>query len=80
MTVRHTASSSSRKNGLRSCWRFGVPRSRRQRAVVPDGTLAPLSPAKHMGLMERHDAFNALLAGFCDAHETVSVGAARAFR
>ncbi len=44
-------------------------------AVVPDGTLAALAPAKHMGLMERHDAFNALVAGFCDARVPVSVPA-----
>ena len=48
-------------------------------SVVPDGTLVALSPAKHMGLMERHDAFNALLAGFCDAHGMVSEVATRAY-
>jgi pimeloyl-ACP methyl ester carboxylesterase len=44
-------------------------------AVVPGATLAVLSPGKHMGLMERHAEFNALLAEFVDARATVRVSA-----
>jgi pimeloyl-ACP methyl ester carboxylesterase len=36
-------------------------------SVVPGAVLKPLAPAKHMGLMERHDAFDGLLAEFIDA-------------
>ena len=44
-------------------------------AVAPGATLAALSPAKHMGLMERHDEFDVLLASFCEARFSVSVPA-----
>lgn len=44
-------------------------------SVVPGATLVALSPAKHMGLMERHEQFDALVARFCDAHILVPVRA-----
>jgi pimeloyl-ACP methyl ester carboxylesterase len=44
-------------------------------AVIPGAVLTPLAPAKHMGLMERHDAFNATVAAFMDARATVRLSA-----
>lgn len=44
-------------------------------AVVPGAVLAPLAPAKHMGLLERHDAFDALLAEFIDGRAAVRLRA-----
>ncbi len=44
-------------------------------AVVPDATLAVLAPGKHMGLMERHEEFDAVLARFIDARAAVHVRA-----
>jgi pimeloyl-ACP methyl ester carboxylesterase len=35
-------------------------------AVMPDATLAPLNAAKHMGLVEQHAEFDAMLAAFID--------------
>jgi pimeloyl-ACP methyl ester carboxylesterase len=34
---------------------------------VPGATLATLSPAKHMGLLEHHERFDRLVAGFADS-------------
>jgi pimeloyl-ACP methyl ester carboxylesterase len=34
---------------------------------VPGATLATLSPAKHMGLLEHHARFDRLVAGFADS-------------
>jgi pimeloyl-ACP methyl ester carboxylesterase len=42
-------------------------------AVVPGATLAALTPAKHMGLLEHHDQFDALLESFMDAQAAVRV-------
>jgi pimeloyl-ACP methyl ester carboxylesterase len=42
-------------------------------SVVADGTLVALSPAKHMGLMERHTEFNAVVGDFCATHVSVPV-------
>ncbi|MEA2721545.1 MAG: hypothetical protein QOJ39_3409 [Candidatus Eremiobacteraeota bacterium] len=47
-------------------------------AVIPGAALATLAPAKHMGLMERHTEFDAVLADFVDGHATVRVAAPRA--
>jgi pimeloyl-ACP methyl ester carboxylesterase len=44
-------------------------------SVIPGATLSVLAPAKHMGLMESHDAFNATVAEFIEAHAAVSVPA-----
>ncbi len=44
-------------------------------AVIPGATLAALTPAKHMGLMERHGEFNAMLADFIEAHAPLAVSA-----
>jgi pimeloyl-ACP methyl ester carboxylesterase len=40
-------------------------------SVVPAGTLAPLTAAKHMGLMEHHADFNAKIETFFDRQATV---------
>jgi pimeloyl-ACP methyl ester carboxylesterase len=39
-------------------------------AVIPGAALEALTPAKHMGLMERHEEFDALLAAFTSAQAT----------
>jgi pimeloyl-ACP methyl ester carboxylesterase len=44
-------------------------------SVIPGATLAPLAPAKHMGLIERHDDFDTMLATFVDAQAAVRVSA-----
>jgi pimeloyl-ACP methyl ester carboxylesterase len=44
------------------------PASNHLASVIPGATLAALTPAKHMGLMERHEQFNGILAAFMDAH------------
>jgi hypothetical protein len=38
---------------------------------VPGAVLAPLAPAKHMGLVERHQEFDAIVAAFIDAQASV---------
>ena len=44
-------------------------------SVIAGATVSVLAPAKHMGLMESHDAFNAAVADFIEAHAAVSVPA-----
>ncbi len=44
-------------------------------SVIPGATLAVLTPGKHMGLLERHDEFNAMLGSFVDVHAAVRVRA-----
>jgi pimeloyl-ACP methyl ester carboxylesterase len=44
-------------------------------SVIPGAVLEPLAPAKHMGLMERHAAFDAMLAAFMVEHTAVRVSA-----
>jgi pimeloyl-ACP methyl ester carboxylesterase len=45
--------------------------SRHLASVIPGAVLHRLSPAKHMGLMERHDEFNVALASFAESHLAV---------
>ena len=40
---------------------------------VPDGRLVSLSPAKHMGLIEHHDRFDRLVAGFAESCQKAEV-------
>lgn len=42
-------------------------------SVIAGATVSVLAPAKHMGLMESHDTFNAAVAEFIEAHAAVSV-------
>lgn len=44
-------------------------------SVVPGGALATLVPAKHMSLMEGHEAFDDAVTQFVNAHEPVRVSA-----
>jgi pimeloyl-ACP methyl ester carboxylesterase len=42
-------------------------------SVIPGAILQAVTPAKHMGLMERHDEFNTTLAAFTGAEAAVRV-------
>ena len=42
-------------------------------SVIPGATLAALAPAKHMGFMERHAEFDAVIARFIDFHAPIPV-------
>ena len=44
-------------------------------SVIPGAILEALTPAKHMGLMERHDEFNTTLAAFTGAEVAVRLSA-----
>jgi pimeloyl-ACP methyl ester carboxylesterase len=43
--------------------------------VIPGAQLAALAPAKHMGLVEHHDDFDAIVAGFIEARAHARVSA-----
>jgi pimeloyl-ACP methyl ester carboxylesterase len=47
--------------------------SEHMESVIPGATLAALAPAKHMGLMERHAEFDAVIARFIDFHAPIPV-------
>ena len=44
-------------------------------SVIPGAVLAALPSAKHMGLMERHDDFDATVMSFIDSHAAVRLSA-----